>query len=406
MELKINKEFQQLIPPLTDEEYSGLEQSIINEGCRDAILIWNDTIVDGHNRYNICQEHGIDFRVDVIHFDSDDEAKVWIIRNQFSRRNLKIEDRIELALLLEDFFKDKAKKRQGTRTDIRQNSAESVSVKQNSAEQNTRNEVAKIAGVSHDSVSKYKKIKEAGKEAEIKEGKSINKVHKEIVREERKQKFDAQNKELAAQYVEDDAIKIWHGDFYELCKDIPDESVDLVLTDPPYPIEFIHVWAQLGEVAARVLKPSGFLATYTGHIYLDKVIIDLSKYLDYYWIMSLYHTGPTARAHARNMIAEHKPILIYQKPPFKKQDTYVGDVVRTDKMDKKYHEWGQGELPVEILMNHFSKPNDLILEPFLGGGTTAAVAKRLSRRCIGIDNDLDAVNTTKSRLMEGHNELG
>ena len=225
---------------------------------------------------------------------------------------------------------------------------------------------------------------------------------KKEIREEKKEHRQVEDKikaDIYNQQPPDENIKIWHGDFYELCKDIPDNSVDMVLTDPPYPIEFIHVWSQLGEVAARVLKPSGFLVTYTGHIYLPRVVSDLSKHLDYYWLMSLYHTGANARAHARNMIAEHKPILIYQKPPFKKQETYLSDVVRNDKADKQYHEWGQGELPVEILMNHFSKPNDLILEPFLGGGTTAAVAKRLSRRCIGIDNDLDAVNTTKAMLI-------
>ena len=50
-ELRIDNDFASLIPPLTDEEYTHLEQSIIAEGCRDALVVWNDTIVDGHHRY-------------------------------------------------------------------------------------------------------------------------------------------------------------------------------------------------------------------------------------------------------------------------------------------------------------------------------------------------------------------
>ena len=59
--MKIDAEFQSLIPPLTYEEKKMLEESILSEGCRDAIVVWNDTIIDGHNRYEICKKHGIHF---------------------------------------------------------------------------------------------------------------------------------------------------------------------------------------------------------------------------------------------------------------------------------------------------------------------------------------------------------
>lgn len=55
MNLKINKEFEELIPPLTIEEEENLENSLKNEGCRDALVVWNGTIVDGHHRYKICK---------------------------------------------------------------------------------------------------------------------------------------------------------------------------------------------------------------------------------------------------------------------------------------------------------------------------------------------------------------
>jgi len=87
-ELRINKKFEELIPPLNADEYEELYQSIKTEGCRDAIITWNDTIVDGHNRYGICKKLNIPFNTLEKMFDDDDIALEWIMRNQFARRNL------------------------------------------------------------------------------------------------------------------------------------------------------------------------------------------------------------------------------------------------------------------------------------------------------------------------------
>ena len=107
--ITIDKEFQSLIPPLTAEEYAGLEQSIIAEGCRDALVTWNGTLIDGHNRYEICQKHGIPFRTQEKHFDSREDAKVWIIDNQLSRRNLSEWERYKLTKSKEAILKEKGR---------------------------------------------------------------------------------------------------------------------------------------------------------------------------------------------------------------------------------------------------------------------------------------------------------
>jgi hypothetical protein len=88
IKLNINTEFAKCIPPLSKSELSTLEQSLQSEGCRDAIITWNGTIVDGHNRYAICQKHNISFKVSDKVFDSNEKAKIWIIDNQKGRRNL------------------------------------------------------------------------------------------------------------------------------------------------------------------------------------------------------------------------------------------------------------------------------------------------------------------------------
>ncbi len=174
MELKINPEFHKLIPPISPEEYQLLEESILEEGCRDAIIIWDDCIIDGHNRFEICQKHDIHFGTIDKSFENEDEAKVWIIRNQLARRNLPAHERIRLALLLKPSIEKKAKAHQGTRTDLSQTFAESPI--------NTREEISKIAGVSRETVRKSEEIeKEATPEVKeaVRTGKmSVNKAYK------------------------------------------------------------------------------------------------------------------------------------------------------------------------------------------------------------------------------------
>lgn len=87
-QLKINKVFEDLIPPLAAEELKQLEDNVLAHGIRDAIVVWNDTIVDGHNRYKLAQDHALDFSTVSMEFDSEDSAALWIIDNQMGRRNL------------------------------------------------------------------------------------------------------------------------------------------------------------------------------------------------------------------------------------------------------------------------------------------------------------------------------
>ena len=91
--LKIDKGFQELIRPLFKNEYLQLEENLMSDGCREPIAVWNDVIVDGHNRYKICTEHGIPFAVEEMSFSCREEAIAWICANQLGRRNLTEESR-------------------------------------------------------------------------------------------------------------------------------------------------------------------------------------------------------------------------------------------------------------------------------------------------------------------------
>ena len=86
--MKINPTFRALIPPLAPEELAQLEANIINDGCRDPLVVWNGTLIDGHNRYAICEKHGIKFETVEMEFADEDAAMDWMDANQLGRRNL------------------------------------------------------------------------------------------------------------------------------------------------------------------------------------------------------------------------------------------------------------------------------------------------------------------------------
>lgn len=196
-----------------------------------------------------------------------------------------------------------------------------------------------------------------------------------------------------------DGIQIINADFYSWCNDnLSPNSVDLILTDPPYPKKYLYLWDQLGEVAARVLKPGGYLATYSGLYYLPNVIAALDRYLTYCWMIALHHKGRTQLVFASNVICTYKPILIFRKGEQRKFKKTIPDSITSDKRDKNFHKWGQGEKAVRQLMGTFSEHNDLVFDPFAGGGTTLAAAKKLGRRCIGTEIDPNLIDVIKKRL--------
>jgi hypothetical protein len=181
MTLQIDKEFQELIPPLAGEELAQLESNVIQDGCRDPLVTWNEIIIDGHNRYAICKKHDVAFKIVTMEFADRSHAKEWIIRNQFGRRNLPPYVRVSLALELESTIAARAKENQVEAGKDHgkglQNSAKAIEAI------DTREQIASIAGVSHDTVAKVKTIKaKASEETKDKLAKgeiSINKAYQE-----------------------------------------------------------------------------------------------------------------------------------------------------------------------------------------------------------------------------------
>lgn len=187
-ELHIDEEFKSLIPPLSTEEYEQLEKNVITDGCREPLVVWNGTIIDGHNRYQICTEHDIEFQTVKRDFKDRHDAIRWIILNQFGRRNLTIVQRGELALKLKPIIQKKAKKNQEATQLVGKGIQKKSMVNQNSDKPiDTCKEIAKLAGVSHDTIWKTEKILNEGTQEQINrareggKGNSVSAIYKEVV---------------------------------------------------------------------------------------------------------------------------------------------------------------------------------------------------------------------------------
>lgn len=195
----IKDTFKNLIPPLTDEEFEQLEQNCLNDGIREPLIIWNGILIDGHNRLKISQKHSLPYQTKEMHFDNEKEAEAWIIKNQFGRRNLSAYDRSVLALKLKPLIAEKAKEKQVET--LRQN----MTVSQKSDERkevSTKKELAKIAGVSHDTIAKVEKIERQATpevKAQVKNGTlSINQAYQTVRREEKKRVVEQKIEEHAS----------------------------------------------------------------------------------------------------------------------------------------------------------------------------------------------------------------
>lgn len=113
MDIIVNEELKAYIDPLTQDEHDALERSLLAEGCRDALVLWGDVLIDGHNRYGICSKHGIPFNtVQNTRFKSMDDVHLWMIEQHLGRRSVSDYQRGVLALRKRDILETRRRAEQ------------------------------------------------------------------------------------------------------------------------------------------------------------------------------------------------------------------------------------------------------------------------------------------------------
>ena len=397
----VDAEFAALIPPLSAEERQQLEENIVEHGgARDPLVVWASkgklTILDGHNRYEICTRLELPFDIEEMRFSDRSHAEEWIIRNQFGRRNLSAYVRTQLALRLEQTIA--ARSRQGERTDL-----SAKSPKGNDG-LDTREEIARLAGVGSNTVSSVKKIdaaEKAGKVdsetvAKLRTGEvSINRVVRDLKNQETAARRQEQKAAAVARRQSVDGLYL--GDFREIGDKIPDASVDLIFTDPPYDRKAIELYDGLGEFAARVLRPGGSLIAYVGHIQLPDVLTDLSRHLRYWWTCGCFHSEAKARMTEYGIVAGWKPIVWFVKETRGDKQTFITDVV-TGAREKSHHDWQQAVSEARYFIDLLTQPDGFVVDPFCGGGTTPVACIESGRKWASFEIDEANFSNASSRI--------
>jgi transcriptional regulator with XRE-family HTH domain len=157
LNITINDELRSFVDPLSPIEQAALERSLLAEGCRDALVLWRDTLIDGHNRYALCQKHGIPFRT--VHnntFESIEDVMLWMIDNHLARRSVSDFQRGVLALKKKEIVSARVAERPADEAGDADAAPDPAS-----PPWNTREDVARAARVSSNTISQIERIQKA-----------------------------------------------------------------------------------------------------------------------------------------------------------------------------------------------------------------------------------------------------
>jgi len=398
--MNIDVEFRSVIPALSKEEYEGLEQSIVSEGCRDALITWQGILIDGHNRFEICTKHGIEYTTTEKDFANRDDVMCWIIDNQLSRRNLAEYVRYELKKKKEEILKVKGKETQGKRTDLLSTIDNKLIAKKHNTREIIAGELGWSTGKKAQADIVYNKAPEEVKEKLRANEITINQAYNDIKKEERTKEIQTERLKIAQTgsmvkpsdrwNVEQADIKNWNAP----------RQYDYIITDPPYPREYLELYGILAERAAEWLKPCGLLIAMCGQSYINQIYEMMSKHLDYYWTACYLTPGQPTPLRQVNVNTTWKPLLIFKKKDDKYNGKIFGDVFKSDGNDKDLHKWGQSESGMIDIVSKICLPGQVILDPFCGAGTTGIAA--LNHHCFfdGIDIEIENVNIARGRLHD------
>jgi site-specific DNA-methyltransferase (adenine-specific) len=394
--IKIDPEFKSLIPPLAPEELAQLEANIIADGCRDALVVWNGLLLDGHNRFEICNRNNKCFTaIPAPDYIKDREAaKDWIDKTQLGRRNITPDT---FALLLGRRY-NRMRKPEGA--PVGNKNASNKQLGQNDPVVSTAAKLAKEHGVSEATVKRAGKFAdEVDAEPELQDAimrrNPVSKAKKKIKIERHKRDLSEAQKHI------DTARKQKIESVCDLrvcsCVELFKSGIkpDAVITDPPYPYEFLPVFTELAEGCKEAGVP--LVAVMSGQSYLPEVMRRLSEHLRYRWTLAYMTPGGQAVQQWKAKVnTSWKPVIL-----FGDSTEWFGDVAisKPNDNDKRFHGWGQSESGMADLVERLTKPGQLICDPFLGGGTTAVVALALGRRFVGCDIDSAHVEQTKARVM-------
>jgi site-specific DNA-methyltransferase (adenine-specific) len=404
----------QILPPLNEQEYETLKNSIDTNGLEYPVIVdENGEIVDGFHRQRACEELKVKCSRIVREFESESEKYELALSLNCNRRHL---SQNQKRRVIEGYLLRDPQIANNNLADLIGLSKNTVaSVREHLEATGQIDKFEKLRG--RDGKLRNKKqnkiLANSNKEAEKAyqiigdlpdscTGKTYDMVTAN--RRARRNKSAIKRKEEIESVapVNEDDIRLYHTRFQDLEKiaGIEPESINLICTDIPYGKEFLPEIEGLAEFAERVLVEGGIFLTYSGNFYLPQVMDKFEKHLTYRWQISSHYKGDATLLSlgSYKVTSSWKPILVYSKGETTRKGRF-NDSVNVQSKEKAWHHWQQPLDEAVKLIHNFSSPGDLVVDPCGGGFTTAIACRNLNRRYIGCDVEPECVSRGIKRLQ-------
>ena len=181
-----------------------------------------------------------------------------------------------------------------------------------------------------------------------------------------------------------------------------DNSADLFLTDPPW--QEVSHFETLAQIAKAKLKPGALCAVHCGTYALSQIIEAMGRHLEFYWLCAAKINSASPRIWPKKIFQRFRPLLIFAKPPVKKVvHRWFAELIECGRDDKKHHVWGKSTDEVRHLLEIFTQPGQLVVDPFVGGGATPIACEALNRRFIATELDPGVAAAARARVAEFRN---
>jgi site-specific DNA-methyltransferase (adenine-specific) len=376
----------QLFDQLRPEEFTALKQDIRERGVLVPVEVdERGRILDGHNREKIAKELGVRYKTIIRKFKNEKEKLEHVLKINLLRRHL---GPISWAEAFKKLCEVRGVKlQQGSRNDLKGTSVAEIAcelgVSRRSAQRRLR--------LAND-LEPYPDLQDKVDTGEMEAKKAIIEI--------KKRNHSSKSKKHSKHRLPN-SIRIECCDFRKL--ELNDNSVDLIFTGIPYTEKHAVLWKALSQFAFSKLKSGALLVTYCGQFWLDDVIKQLNTCLRYVWMGVVTHQAHLNH-YSRKIHSGFKPILFFAKNEYVPQSWFC-DIMRGQGSTKFNHEWEDPIEEAEKFIKIFTDTQGLVVDPFVGSGTTAIAAKHLNRKFVGCDIDRKAVQHAKCRVNNDKNEI-
>ena len=253
-----------------------------------------------------------------------------------------------------------------------------------------KDNISRFLGVTRNTLEKEKKIIEAAeldpqsfetvRQKVDKKIISVDKGFKIIQKQIRRDQIIASARDSTSNSKH---VSLLQGDFREKSESIPDGSVDLIFTDPPYALKDLLLYKDLAAVAFRVLKEGGSLVTNVNHCLIPEVTKFMEDSgLTRQWTLAVKLSGPFAHFHPKKVSIKWKPLLWFVKGDNPNSIDYMSDFIESKSAEKTTFEWEQSPIEAEHVISRLTVEGQVVCDPLMGEGTSGVATTRLGRRFV------------------------